>query len=427
MSNSRKHLIILFFSLLAISISANPPIFAQIESNSINSKSSKTEMPNSLSCETLSDKYVVLNEIMLDDFINAINSYGKCGYRVAQASRYGIEPKSTERKMMFFAVLERNNPSQFEYAWFIAYTPGEAQTLANKYAAENLYFRLKFSFKSEYSLPGTDEKDSTIGGISGIGSMFAGTRGAFFLFERKVGSPSKKEYRVLDSIHSGSKKDLAENNKKLNDLAVKGFRPLDLWATGLGIENFVIVEKDEAIKPEGEYLMIYKTFNLENKLNELGREGFEPISIGFVSALLQRTTKSPTNKEYDEIQTWKDIEKGIPKWKESGMTYIDTGISEYYWDFDPFDGRWLFEVPQKKHSDYGKNKDFVFLRYNSIAEDYYKTHGLKPTEKNPLTLEQRKEILNIFSKKINDLNQEDYQLITVNCRLPISLVILFVK
>ncbi|HQU86915.1 MAG TPA: hypothetical protein PKY59_27525, partial [Pyrinomonadaceae bacterium] len=89
-----------------------------------------------------------MHEVVLDDFIKEINGYGNCGYRLAQTARYMIELDKTERQMKFHAILERSEPARFEYAWFIAYTPGEAQTLANKYAAENLYFRLKFSFTS---------------------------------------------------------------------------------------------------------------------------------------------------------------------------------------------------------------------------------------------------------------------------------------
>ncbi|HQU84582.1 MAG TPA: hypothetical protein PKY59_15705, partial [Pyrinomonadaceae bacterium] len=249
--------------------------------------------------------------------------------------------------------------------------------------------------------------------------------GAFFLFERKIGSSIKKEYKILDGRVSGKRGEMQETNRILNDYAAKGFRPLDLWFTGFTTQNLVIAEKDEAIKPEGEYLMIYQTLGLNKKLNELGHEGFEPISIGFVFALLQRTKKEPTNKIYDTVQTWKEIEKRLPQWKQSGMKYIDTGISDYYTNYDPFDGKWLFAIPEKNNSEYGKNKDFKFVRYNAIAEEYYKKNGFKPTEKNPLTPQQHQEINNIFGKELNRLAKEGYRLVTFGN--PNSIVAMFEK
>ncbi|MBS1795092.1 MAG: hypothetical protein JSS81_14635 [Acidobacteria bacterium] len=214
-----------------------------------------------------------------------------------------------------------------------------------------------------------------------------------------------------------------ETNKALNDYAARGFRPLDVWYTGFGIQNLVIVEKDEAIKPEGEYLMLYDTLGLNKKLTELGRQGFEPISIGYVFALLKRIKKEPTGEIYDSIETWGEIEKRLPKWKESGVRYIDTGVADYY--SDPFDGRWLMAIPEKNNPEYGKNKDLVFVRYKPIAEEYYKAHDLKPSKKNPLTAEQYQEIQDIFAKEINRLAGEGYRL--ANMGYPDSLVAMFVR
>jgi len=235
----------------------------------------------------------------------------------------------------------------------------------------------------------------------------------------------KKEYKILDGRVTGKKNEMAENNKKLNDYAAKGFRPLDLWYTGFTTQNLVIVEKDELIKPESEYLMIYQTQGLNKKLTELGREGFEPISIGYVFALLKRINKEPINYMYDSIQTWQDIEKRIPEWKQSGLEFIDTGISDYYTNYDPFDGRWLLAIPQKNNVNYAKNKDFVLLRYNSFVEDYINKSGLKTSQKKSLTEKQIQEINDSFSIKINQLAKEGYQL--VNYGYPNSIVALLIK
>lgn len=322
--------------------------------------------------------------------------------------------------MKFSALLQKEVGSKYEYAWFIATDPGEAQTLANKQAASGFYFRESMSFVYGRCTDVAERQkrdNEKSGGLADIFNVKIGQMGSFFLFERKAGSVKKNEYRILDARITGKPDELANNKRKMDDYVAKGFRPVDLWYTGEWNEHFVVMEKDESVKPQGEYIFLSAYYDMHKKLKELGRQGYKLMFSGLAFALLQRTSDEPLNIEYDSFDSYKAIGKKLRNWKDKDISYVTTGISGFFAHCDPFDGKIFVSLSPKT------NIVTVFLVRSEFIGDYFKRNGLNPTSRNPLTEKQIQDINKEFFDKIQNLIKEGYKI--VNFSIPNAEVYVF--
>lgn len=376
-------------------------------------------------CEKDLKEFEEIRFVQLEEFIKRLNHLGNCGYRLNQVVRIVLDSDKNLNQMAFSALLRKDGANKYEYAWFIATDPGRAQTLANKYAESGFYFRESMSFVygrcTEFAEKQKRENDKS-GGLGDIFNVKIGQMGSFFLFEKKSGDMKKNEYRILDARITGKEGELETNKKKLDDYVLKGFRPVDLWYTGEWNEHFVVMEKDESVKPQGEYIFLSAYYDMHKKLKELGRQGYKLMFTGLAFALLHRTSEEPLNIEYDSFDLYKDIKKKSRKWNGKNVSYITTGISGFFIHCDPFDGKLFVALSPKTATN---DKDTIFLVRSEFIDDYFKRKDLKPTKKNPLTKEQIREMDYEFFAKINDLVKEGYEL--VNFSMPNAEVYVFEK
>lgn len=375
-------------------------------------------------CGDSIEDIVELRFIQIEQFISKVNQYGNCGYRLTHVVRVMLGSDDRLEQMSFSGILKKEENSQYEYAWFLATRPGEAQTLANNLAEKGFYFRESMSFvygRCNTIAEKQKSENKDLGILSDIFNIKLGQMGSFFLFEKKVGNLKKNEYRILDARITGKKGELEANKKKMDDYIAKGFRPVDLWYIGEFNEHFVVMEKDESIKSEGDYIFVSSYYGMTKTLNEMAKKGYKLVLIGYAFALLNRIKVEPLHIEYDSFETYKDVSKKSRQWEGRNLSYVATGISGYFIDCDPFDGNWFFSIATEKTTD--KNKDILFLVRNDFIDEYFKKNGLNPTKKNPLTKEQIQEMDIEFNNELNRLFKEGYQI--VNYGIPNAEVIMF--
>lgn len=317
-------------------------------------------------CKNNLDNIIELRSVQIEQFISKINHYGSCRYRLTQVVRIMLGSDDRLEQMSFSGILEKEENSQYEYAWFLSTRPGEAQTLANNLAEKGFYFRESMSFvygRCSTVAEKQKSENKDLGILSDIFNIKLGQMGAFFLFERKVGSFKKNEYRILDARITGKSGEMEANKKKMDDYIAKGFRPVDLWYVGEFNEHFVVMEKDESIKPEGDYIFVSSYYGMKKTLNEMAKKGYKLIFIGYSFAVLNRTKEESLNIEYDSFETYKDVSKKSLQWQERKLSYVTTGISGYFIDCDPFDGKWFFSLSTQKTAN--KNKDILFWLFDN--------------------------------------------------------------
>lgn len=420
MKNFILNCLIIVFLLSQLSIAQT----VRFQSVNIINVLQKSEAQNGF-CQTLQSEFEEIRFVELEEFIKRLNNFGNCGYRLNQVVRTVLDSDKNLNQMSFSALLRKEPESKYEYTWFIATSPGRAQTLANQYAEQGFYFRESMSFVygrcTEIAERQKKETEKS-GGLADIFNVKIGQMGSFFLFEKKSGVVKNNEYRILDARITGKAEELEANKRKLDDYAARGFRPVDLWYTGEWNEHFVVMEKDEAVKPQGEYIFLSAYYDIHKKLNELGKQGYKLMFSGLAFALLHRTSKEPLNIEYDSFDFYKDIKKKQRKWNGKNVSYISTGISGFFTHCDPYDGKLFVALSPKTAAN---NKDTIFLVRTDFIDDYFKSKGIKSTKKNPLTDKQALEMDREFFKKISGLIKEGYEL--VNFSIPNAEVYVFEK
>jgi hypothetical protein len=374
----------------------------------------KPETKDHPPCEEKFDQFIELHFMQVVDFFTLLNKYGECGYRLEKASRYVLDSDAGILQMKLVGLTKQYKGDKYEYAWFIARSPGEAQTFANNLAEKGFYFKESMSFV--YGRCGTiaqkqKEENKGLGSLGDILNMGMGQIGSFFVFERKAGSFKKNEYRVLNARTTGKKGELEENKKIMDEYIAKGFRPVDLWYLGFTSLHFVVMEKDDSIKPQGDYIFVSQYTGLNKKLTESAKLGYRLILAGYSFAVLNRLSTDPLNIEYDSIETYGDIEKKLLKWKAKNLSYVTTGISDYFTECDPFDGKWFFSVSSQPMKNEAALKEYQFINRNNFIDEYMRKNNLNPTKKNPLTNEQLQEIDIQFNAEINRLVKEGYTIV----------------
>ena len=372
------------------------------------SEESKNENPV---CEENINEIEFIDTTERDEFIKRINRYGSCGYRLEKIARFPFNGNDTLEQISFTGLVKKDAGNKYEYSWFVAESPGRAQTLANKLADDGFYLKKAMSFVVGAcgDRAAKIEKENSDGGVLGrLAILTVGDNGMFFLFERKVGSPKKNEYRVIDAEIPNSK--FKENERKMQNLAANGFRPVELWYSGFLQYHFLIMEKDEDIKPEGEYIFDKELYGVSKDLTKYAEKGFKLLIMGTGLSVLQRTSQTPQNVRYYSFHKFKEVQKNLPT-KLKYATLVETGLDYYPVTCDPFENRWFFTVPLKEENNIQK-KDVLFLNIWEYQVEFIKRKGL--SLEIPLTKEQKNEIELELNQRINQLLKENYEVINFN-------------
>ena len=370
----------------------------------------ETKIQNPVCEESVNElEFIDLTE--RDEFIQRINRYGSCGYRLEKIARFPFNGNDTLEQISFTGLVKKDENNKYEYRWFVAETPGQAQTLANKLADDGFYLKKAMSFVVGACGDRADkiQKENSDGGVlERLAILTVGDKGIFFLFERKVGSPKKNEYRVIDAEIPNTK--FKENERKMQNLAAKGFRPVELWYSGFLQYHFLIMEKDDDIKPEGEYIFDKELYGVSKDLTKYAEKGFKLLIMGTGLSVLQRTSQTPQNVRYYSFHKFKEVQKNLST-KLKNATLVETGLDYYPVTCDPFENRWFFSVPLKEANTIQK-KDVRFLNIWDFKVEFIKRKGL--SLEIPLTKEQINEFEQELNHRINQLSKENYEVINFN-------------
>lgn len=371
----------------------------------------ETEIENPI-CKSFENELEFIYLTERDKFIERINLFGSCGYRLENIARAAMYGDVTIEQIRFTGLVRKDKTGgKYEYSWFITQSPGHAQTLANNLAEHGFYLKKAMTFIAEacgeraYKI-GKENSDDSV--LSRLTKLMVGDQGIFFLFERKVGFPAKNEYRIVDAEMPNTK--FRENQKKMQELATKGFRPVELWYVGFLQYHFLIMEKDENIKPSGEYIFDKELYSVGKDLTNYAKKGFKPLIIGTGLSVLNRTGQTPQNVRYYAFHKFKDVQKNLSA-KLKNATLVETANDFYPIICDAFETKWFFEVPLKTENDFNKN-DFVFLNISNLESELRLKKGI--TIETDLTKEQVNEFEKQVTEQIKEFVEKDYEIINFN-------------
>lgn len=360
------------------------------------------------SCEENLGDVVLFHRNTIKEFIDKANSYGNCGYRVGKFYKRQFSNEDTALQMLFDGYFIKEENNKYDYSWFIARHPGEAQTFSNNLAEKGFYLNKTLSFierRCSEEVRKTKRRNDE-DGMSVLNFGF-GKMGAFFLFERKIGFPKKVEYRVLDGNTTTAS--LEENQRKFNDFIANGFLPVDLWWTGFAEYHFVVVERDESIIPTGDYIFLKKAMRIQKELDNFAKDGYNLLLMGYGFAILNRKKKEPLGIEYKKISDGKNLRKNFNEVAGLGFNDVIRAISDKYFGCDADDSEWFFTTPTKKSKNKLPKTDIKLLSLLDDTKEYLKVNGLKDNESS-FTEEHRKKVENSFNEKVYKLIESGYEI-----------------
>lgn len=331
---------------------------------SVSNQAVKEEPP----CEKGLEEVIYIAPTRIRNFIEELNRLGRCGYRLEKADKLSLGAESTYDDLYVFAVvkLDEVGANKYEYEWFVANSPGEIVTQADTRGENGFYFRKNMMFVAGRCGGAASRERSdneTLGALGDLMNLSLGSNGSVFIFERKNGVVKKREYRVLRGADKRGEKALAENQKTLDEYVAKGFRPVGIYYLGSFDSFAILAEKDDAIKPEGEYRILRYSYNATKLFTKLGAEGYQPVMVGWYFAVLQRKSGESTRISYESADKFSGIVKNLPEW--SGAQYRLKGLGIYNSDCDLSENKLFFAVPTDAKA---KRFEQKFLRMTNVAE-----------------------------------------------------------
>jgi len=267
--------------------------------------------------EAASNEYRLISASGVEKFIADVNSAGKCRYRLIKVSKYPLSTSENFDKMNLVGILKLETKN-YEYDWFEAFTPGEAQTRINHRANAGFHFRHALPF-IQGLCETYDRNPSAPNEEVAIAEVFNRIKGAFnfaigvvYIVERETGSPKRNEYRVLLGTWGRGKGVRNDLKVELDNSARKGFRPVAMEAYKLGNNHAVsiLAELSEETPSETailEYEIVVSESGFEKKVNNLSKNGFRLEFEGKLSAfrfaLLQKTPKPKSTISYSWVDS----------------------------------------------------------------------------------------------------------------------------
>lgn len=373
---------------------------------------SKEPVNENVICDENTNDVIFIDLTERDEFIKKINRLGACGYKLEHVARILMGGDETFEQIEFTGLVRKDGKNKYEYSWFITKSPGQAQTLANKLAANNFYLKKAMSFalgvcgEKAGKIRKENDKDTTV--LGRLANLALGEQWAFFLFERKVGSTRKNEYRVIDAEIPNT--NFKENQKKLQDLAEKGFRPVELWYLGFLQYHLLIMEKDESIKPQGEYILDKELYGVSKDLTKYAEKGYKLVIMGMGLSVLSRTSPTPLKIKYHSFMHYKKLQKALPVTLKNA-TLVETG-NDFLIHCDAFEDRWFFTTSESNEKN-SPNKEFVFLNTSELKSKFNKDKSLNSAYVK-LSEEQTFEFEKQTTEKINQLLKENFEIVNFN-------------
>ena len=252
-------------------------------------------------CEPNLPAHIYISPRKINKFTEELNRLGKCGYRLEKSGKTLIDAfellGETESKMDFFGVMKSDAPHKYEYQWFEAYSPGQAQTRMNYRAAQGFYFKAIHPFQQI-----AENRDGDFADIAT--NKYRSIYGSILIFERRGGEIIKREYRVLDA--DGVGKAVKERNQDgLDELLRQDFHPVGFVKER---QYFgIVMEKGDGKTSDSEYQILNYNLNLTKKLSELSKTGFLPEFLVSYVALLKKQPTAPF--EQKTYKAFEDFEK----------------------------------------------------------------------------------------------------------------------
>jgi hypothetical protein len=266
--------------------------------------------------------------------------------------------------LYIFGVLQRDPEDSYEYDWFRANRPGEIVTKANALAEKGFYYRQNMMF-SWLCGDGnsSDEEEENSARKREVGKYSSDMNGSVFIFEKRGGANAKRnQYRLLNGADERGGKTLAQNQKVLDSYVAEGYRPVGIYYLGEYDLFAIIAEKDEAVKPEGDYRILRYKLNPSEKFTELAREGYMPVWVGMYFAILHRTSKDSVPVSYLSVDKFDEFAKKLPRYP--GAIYQVKGLGIYDFGCDLSLNKLFFVVP----SGIPPRREQKFLRMTNVHE-----------------------------------------------------------
>jgi hypothetical protein len=270
---------------------------------------------NSFSTRTY-DEMVPVLRAAFDDFIEGLNRAGAQGYRVVTSLKG--DP----------AVVALDE-AQYEYAW----THTRSPDATHKPGFAGAYGRLA---KKGFRLAAHSMLYASCnyygGAVPGEPYMQDCEYGDFFLFERRKGSESPREYALADTKRGGRGKNQTDEDVLTAAVRTKlaaGFSPAHLLS-----KSEILLEReppDPALAEAGAEVRVVRSANLwdsdelPKRVNALARQGFRLALAGHKIALMYRRPGTPPPLTYVWLKSSKkDFEKELARLQEAGAVFRST-------------------------------------------------------------------------------------------------------
>lgn len=348
------------FFLIALIFSAYQGAVAQ---DIISSKAVSDSIENaSLPCEANAPEFQYVFSESVDSFVEKLNFLGHCGYRLEKLTKFFIDDTDTPADINLFAIVKLDKGNKYEYESFESLDVSELAAELNRFAKKGFYFRKNVLFIQdrcgEYRNRGkkSDELLMPIG-VESFARELSAIKGSIFLMERKNAVIKNIEYRVINPYIGWGKSDAKEVNAEMREYAAQGFHPVAINYLGQLTQYAVVLEKDKDVNSEMEYRIIREEFGYLKRINQLGKEGFEPFLAGINFAVLRRKKGDTASRIFDFSASYDGIGKRLGKTAKKPGRYYFKGLS----DFDcaePADDNLFFGSPLP---DDGKRYDYKML------------------------------------------------------------------
>jgi len=300
----------------------------------------------------LSDTYRFVQVQKPNDFVSVLNKAGKCGYRLVAMTKRPLGASEYFEQMGLSGVVQYEAGKHYDYDWFEAFSPGDAQTKMNIRGNAGFHFLRVIPFYQglcktyETKRATTDQENDTKEIVSRLKGALSFTVAAIYIMERSDISQAGKEYRVALGTWNGAKGLVRDLALELVNSARRGFRPVAMTAykqlNRYAVSILVEREKESQFNfPVPEYEIVFSESGFEKKVNLLSKAGSRLLFVGEISAYrFALLVKSPP-KSRSITYVWADTTRRAAEKDLSGLS--DRGA------------RFLFSSPQTLGCDFGES------------------------------------------------------------------------
>lgn len=361
-----KNLSVKFFLILLI-FSACLTAKAQRNITSSKSVSENSVRNENIPCETKQADFLYVYSERVNTFIEKLNYLGQCGYRLEKLTKFSLGDSETPADLDLFAVVKLDVGNKYEYESFVAADSGELAAELNHSAKRGFYFRKNVLFVKDrcgnHDLEQRRNTETSMPiGIESHSRELSATKGSVFFVERKNAFIKNIEYRVINPFIGWGKADAKDVNAALSEYAAQGFHPVAINYLGQLSQYAVVLEKNKDVNSEMEYRIIREEFGYLKRINQLGKEGFQPFLAGINFAVLRRKKAETASFLFDFSASYDGIKKRLAKTAKKAGKYFFKGFSDFGCA-EPADDNLFFGSPSP---DDGKRFEYKMLSMVSV-------------------------------------------------------------